>query len=198
MPEVAADDSATANGSPRQGFVIVRRKVVWIPLSVVGVICATAAIVWWAWLPQYRPGLKAGESYGVDVSNHQGEIDWYAVAGDDIDFAYIKATEGGDFVDDWFGTNWDGARAAGLDVGGYHFFTLCRPGGEQAANFLGTVPVAEADLPAALDLELAGNCSDRPTTELGARTGRGVARAGGAGDWRRSAALRGPRVRRQL
>jgi len=50
-------------------------------------------------------------------------------------------------------------------VGAYHFFTLCRPGADQAANFLDVVPVDAADLPAALDLELAGNCSERPTAE---------------------------------
>ncbi|MCB0994509.1 MAG: hypothetical protein KDB21_05425 [Acidimicrobiales bacterium] len=132
---------------------------------VIVVLALIAAVVWWLYLPHYRPGLEAGERYGVDVSNHQGDIDWEAVAGDNIDFAYVKATEGGDFVDVWFERNWNGARSADLDVGAYHFFTLCRSGREQAANFLTVVPAGEADLPAALDLELAGNCSERPTAE---------------------------------
>lgn len=122
-------------------------------------------VVRWVWLPHYRPGLEPGESYGVDVSNHQGRIDWEAVADDHIEFAYIKATEGGDFVDAGFVANWQGAKAAGLDVGLYHFFTLCRPGAEQVANFLDTAPVLEADLPASLDLELNGNCAARPSVE---------------------------------
>jgi lysozyme len=84
------------------------------------------------------------------------------VAGDGIGFAYVKATEGGDFVDDRFAENWRDAAAAGLDVGAYHFFTLCRPGDEQAEHFLATVPHGEATLAPAIDLELAGNCSDRP------------------------------------
>lgn len=46
--------------------------------------------------------------------------------------------------------------------GAYHFFTLCRPGAEQAANFIATVPDAHAALPPALDLEIGGNCSHRP------------------------------------
>jgi len=99
------------------------------------------------------------------VSNHQAQIDWQTVAGDKIDFAYIKATEGGDFVDDWFESNWAGAQAAGLEVGAYHFFTLCRAGAEQAANFLDVVPVADDQLPAALDLEMPGNCAQRPPVE---------------------------------
>lgn len=49
--------------------------------------------------------------------------------------------------------------------GGYHFFTLCRPGDQQAANFLGTVPDDPDALPPAIDLELAGNCSARPSRQ---------------------------------
>ena len=69
---------------------------------------------------------------GIDVSHHQGPIDWQRVAADDVAFAVIKATEGGDHVDDAFATNLREARAAGLAVGAYHFFTFCRPGGDQA------------------------------------------------------------------
>lgn len=81
---------------------------------------------------------------------------------DNVDFAYINATEGGDFVDDRFEQNWIDAAAAGLDRGAYHFFTLCRPGAEQAAKFLDVVPPDPTALPPAVDLELAGNCSERP------------------------------------
>lgn len=116
------------------------------------------------WFPHHRPDLRAGERYGVDVSNHQGVIDWEAVAADGVDVAYVKATEGGDHVDRRIAANWEGARAAGIEVGAYHFFTLCRPGAEQAANFLATVP-AGADLPPALDLELPGNCAARPPAD---------------------------------
>jgi lysozyme len=117
---------------------------------------------WYVWLPGYRPGLEAGERYGVDVSSHQSEIDWENVAGDGIEFAYIKATEGGDYVDERFQQNWDDSAAAGLDRGAYHFFTLCRPGDEQAENFLRTLPADSDALPPAVDLELRGNCSRRP------------------------------------
>lgn len=120
-------------------------------------------MLWFAWLPQYRPDLHDGESYGVDVSHHQGAIDWSRVASDDVTFAYIKSTEGGDWIDPRFVENWTGAGEAGLDRGAYHFFTLCRPGIEQAENFLATAWSGE--LPPAVDLELAGNCSDRPPVE---------------------------------
>jgi GH25 family lysozyme M1 (1,4-beta-N-acetylmuramidase) len=73
-----------------------------------------------------------------------------------------KATEGGDFVDRSFPANWAGATGAGIERGAYHFFTLCTPGRTQAQNFLHAVPDDPGALPAAVDLELAGNCHARP------------------------------------
>ena len=64
---------------------------------------------------------------GVDVSEHQGEIDWAAVASDGIDFAIIRAGyrgygERGTLVEDArFRENMAGALDAGLDVGVYFF-----------------------------------------------------------------------------
>ena len=95
---------------------------------------------------------------GIDVSHHQGVIDWPKVATSGIAFAYIKATEGGDFSDRRFRQNWRGAAAAGLRRGAYHFFTFCRPGLEQAAHFIRTVPADPDMLPPAVDLEFGGNC----------------------------------------
>jgi lysozyme len=97
--------------------------------------------------------------WGVDVSHYQGEIDWAAVARvPHIGFAYVKATEGGDWLDPRFAANWRGARRAGLRVGGYHFFTFCRPALEQARHFLNVLPREPDTLPPAVDVELGGNC----------------------------------------
>ena len=96
------------------------------------------------------------------MSEHQGWVDWDAVAGDGISFAYIKATEGGDYVDRWFTRNWSTAAGAGLTRGAYHFFTLCTGGKRQAQNFVRALPRDPAALPPAVDLELAGNCRARP------------------------------------
>lgn len=95
------------------------------------------------------------------------------MAGNDISFAYIKATEGGDFVDIRVTENWNGAASAGIERGAYHYFTLCTAGAVQAENFLGVVPEAVGELAPAVDLELAGNCAARPSrdwlrSELGA------------------------------
>ena len=103
---------------------------------------------------------------GVDVSHHQGEIDWRQVSRDRIDFAYLKATEGSSFTDPRFASNAREARQAGLRVGGYHYFTLCSPGAPQAEHFVSVLETAPArTMPPAIDLELLGNCADPPPRE---------------------------------
>ncbi len=139
-----------------------RRRWPWLILAVVAVLAAVAAAIAFVWFPRYRPSLRQGERYGLDVSHHQGVIDWARVAADDMSFAYIKATEGGDHVDGRFVENWERAAVAGVERGAYHFFTLCTPGRAQAAHFLEVVPQDERALPPAVDLELAGNCAARP------------------------------------
>ena len=52
--------------------------------------------------------------HGVDVSRWQGDIDWPKLRSQGANFAYIKATDGGDHLDPMFKTNWrkaDGSRA---------------------------------------------------------------------------------------
>lgn len=63
---------------------------------------------------------------GVDVSSHQGEIDWEKVRGAGVEFAMIRAgfrgySEGKLYEDEYFRRNMEGALAAGLDVGVYFF-----------------------------------------------------------------------------
>jgi lysozyme len=91
--------------------------------------------------------------HGIDVSKYQGDIDWHTVRASGIDFAFIKATEGGDHTDDRFFDNWQGARAAGVPRGAYHYDYFCRPAAEQAAWFINHVPRDPGALPPVLDLE---------------------------------------------
>lgn len=118
------------------------------------------ATAWFAVIPSYRPTLAAGEAYAVDVSHHQGTIDWSRVPADGITGAYIKATEGRGWVDPQFAANWAASRGAGVRHGAYHFFTLCASGTEQAANFLRTAPPDPEALTPALDLEILDQCSE--------------------------------------
>ena len=91
--------------------------------------------------------------HGVDVSKYQGNVDWRAVHDGGVQFAYIKATEGGDRIDPKFFQNWQGAKAAGLPRGAYHFVYWCRPWQEEMAWFEKTVPQESDALPPVLDVE---------------------------------------------
>jgi lysozyme len=106
--------------------------------------------------------------HGVDVSRWQGEIDWPKLRAQGANFAYIKATDGGDHLDPMFKRNWRAATEAGLKRGAYHFFYWCRTAGEQAAWFIRNVPKVEGALPPVIDVEWNGaskNCKRRPSRE---------------------------------
>lgn len=82
---------------------------------------------------------------GIDVSAHQGDIDWQKVKEAGYQFAFLKATEGGDWVDSKFAQNRKGAVDAGLTVGYYHYFRPPRPVEDQIQNFVKTVGKVDAN-----------------------------------------------------
>jgi lysozyme len=139
-----------------------RRRVAAAVVALAGLVGGWT-LAWFVVLPHHRPALRADESYGIDVSNHQGLISWSAVAADDVRFAYVKATEGKTFVDPYFAGNVAAAQAAGVRTGAYHFFSLCSSGQDQADAFLRTAPPSTTALPPALDLEILSGCDDRPS-----------------------------------
>lgn len=91
--------------------------------------------------------------HGVDVSRWQGDIDWRNLRAQGANFAFIKATDGGDHLDPMFKKNWDGAAAAGIKRGAYHFFYWCRTASEQADWFIRNVPKSPNALPPVIDVE---------------------------------------------
>jgi lysozyme len=91
--------------------------------------------------------------HGVDVSRFQTSVDWTTARANGVNFAFIKATEGGDLVDPMFRDHWRGAAQAGIPRGAYHFFYHCRPASEQARFFIRNVPRAPGSLPPVLDME---------------------------------------------
>ncbi len=91
--------------------------------------------------------------HGVDVSRWQGDIDWEKLRTQGANFAYIKATDGGDHLDPMFRKNWKRAKDAGLKRGAYHFFYWCRTAGEQAEWFIRNVPRDPDALPPVIDVE---------------------------------------------
>lgn len=93
--------------------------------------------------------------HGLDVSHHQGYIDWEQVKKKyRFFFVYMKATEGNDFIDQHFQRNWQQTRSKGWKVGAYHFFTMGSSGREQANHFIRTVPKSKENLPPVIDVEI--------------------------------------------
>jgi lysozyme len=92
---------------------------------------------------------------GLDVSHHQGEIDWEKVDRK-YQFVFIKATEGDDFVDKRFYENAERIKGTQRVLGAYHFFHFNYGGLEQANNYINTVGNI-IDLPPVVDFEFTGN-----------------------------------------
>jgi lysozyme len=103
--------------------------------------------------------------HGVDVSRWQGNINWPKLKAHGANFAFIKATDGGDRVDPAFRRNWQGAEAAGVKRGAYHFFFWCRSGESQARWFIRNVPREAGALPPVIDVEWtrSRSCPRRPS-----------------------------------
>ena len=96
--------------------------------------------------------------HGIDVSHHQGEIDWEAVKATDkqeypIRFVFMKATEGGDHKDRLFADNFRHAREVGLVRGAYHFYNPNTDPIRQADFFISQVKLETGDLAPVLDIE---------------------------------------------
>lgn len=103
--------------------------------------------------------------HGIDVSKYQGDIDWPEVRKAGVAFAFIKATEGGDRVDDRFDRYWRGASAAGIPHAPYHFYYFCTPAEVQARWFIRNVPKSAVKMPPVLDMEwnpASPSCKLRP------------------------------------
>ncbi|MEF2546947.1 GH25 family lysozyme [Aurantimonas sp. E1-2-R+4] len=118
-------------------------------------------------------GMAAESAYqypvhGIDISKYQGAIDWDAARDSGVAFAWLKATEGGDRVDERFAENWRKTRAVGIPRGAYHFWYHCRPGIEQARAFINAVPKDRLALPPVIDIEwtpFSPTCTKRPPRE---------------------------------
>ncbi|MGI2326713.1 glycoside hydrolase family 25 protein [Planococcus sp. YIM B11945] len=106
------------------------------------------------------PNASSAEDYpvkGIDVASYQGDIEWPQIQNQDIKFAFIKATEGSSFVDEYFQSNWDHAGDTSLRIGAYHFFSYESKGITQAQNFINTVPKDADALPPVIDVEFYGD-----------------------------------------
>ncbi|MGI5979633.1 MAG: glycoside hydrolase family 25 protein [Oscillospiraceae bacterium] len=115
---------------------------------------------------------------GIDVSEHQGEIDWNSVKNDGVQFAIIRVgyrgyKQGGLATDSYFQKNIEGALAAGLRVGVYFFSQAVSAdeGKEEAEYLLQQIKDYPVTLPVFFDWERVVNVGE---TRVDAVTGTAI------------------------
>jgi lysozyme len=107
--------------------------------------------------------------YGIDVSHYQKKIDWTKVSTNsnpEIEFVYIKCSEGVTLKDDRFKYNYKNAKQNGLRVGVYHFFSPSTTGKNQFIEFSRVYPGSQNDLPILVDCERMGDSRNAYLKEL--------------------------------
>lgn len=91
---------------------------------------------------------------GIDISNHQGNVDMSQWKQAGIRFIYAKVSEGLGYTDSFFSGNVKKAKAAGIPIGGYHFARPSdNPAVKEAAFFVSLLEATPTDLDPILDLE---------------------------------------------
>ncbi|RKM54347.1 glycoside hydrolase family 25 [Butyrivibrio sp. X503] len=132
------------------------RKAVFILSAIALIMAAFALMLYFGIIHPNNPSKKKYPVRGVDVSSYQGVIDWNELSGRNIDFAYIKATEGSSHVDPYFNDNWNNAKETELCIGAYHFFSFESSGEDQAQHIIDTVSKDTKMLPLVIDVEYYG------------------------------------------
>ena len=99
--------------------------------------------------------VNAQQIVGIDVSHHQGTINWKKVkrSQPDLEFVYVKCTEGKTYVDPKYKENAEGATAVGYMVGAYHYFRMTSSAHEQFDNFKAQMDALHIDLIPMVDIE---------------------------------------------
>jgi len=104
-----------------------------------------------------KPAVASHEPpHGIDVSHHSGDVEWEQVVSDGLTFGLAKASEGVDWTDPMFATNWKKMKSARIIRGAYHFYIADDDPIEQAKNFIQNVTLGPGDLPPVVDIEKPG------------------------------------------
>lgn len=112
--------------------------------------------------------------FGIDVSSHQGDIDWQLVKEDGVEFAFLRVgyrgygEEGRLCMDEKFIQNYEGAHDAGIDLGVYFFSqaVTAEEASEEAAFLLEVLDGRTLEYPVVYDWEtVAADGDTEPRTE---------------------------------
>lgn len=93
---------------------------------------------------------------GIDLSHWNRPID-YALISENIDFVFLKITEGTTFRDRLFELHYQQFSETNLAIGAYHFFNFGVNGLEQACHFANSISGRSLQLPLVVDVEQTGN-----------------------------------------
>lgn len=111
---------------------------------------------------QDYPHLSLYEVHGIDVSKHNGKLDWDAITKHSINdwelkFVFVRATvalaDGRLAKDKKFDDNWSNAHHHDFICGAYHFYSPAVTVDEQISLFTEEVNLQKGDLPPVLDVE---------------------------------------------
>jgi len=99
----------------------------------------------------------AQTTFGIDVSHHQGAIDWTKAKAGGVQFAFIRVSDGVSTRDRQFARNWSAAKAAGVIRGAYQFFRPAQNVAAQAQLMIDAIGAkAAGELPPVIDVEVDG------------------------------------------
>ena len=95
----------------------------------------------------------AAQAQGFDVSHFQPQVDFTGMPARGVSFVFLKTTQGDSYVDPLYASRLPAARAAGLAVGGYHYYDPTRPARSQLQHFVQHLAWQPGDLPPVVDIE---------------------------------------------
>lgn len=146
-----------------------RRKIMFSVIALLSVLYIVL-VLWYNGIIWFNtPSEKKYPVRGVDVSSYQGTVDWKVLEEQGIDFAFIKATEGSGYTDEYFAENFKNSAETGIRIGAYHFFSFDSPGRTQADNYIRAVGKRENMLPPVIDVEYYNGNGKNPPDEDKAR-----------------------------
>lgn len=123
------------------------KAIAYLTLSLILCACETGS---------HKPNHTTITVQGIDVSHHQGRIDWEEVKKNipDLEFVYVKSTEGMTLIDPAFIVNAKGASAQGFKVGAYHYFRMTSSPTTQFRSFKKQMDKVRIDLIPMVDVEV--------------------------------------------
>ena len=132
--EIIEDNEDVIKPKPKRRM---RKLVFWcIFVCLIFIITDIVLLFFFGKIWFVNPMKKEYKLMGINVSSKQGKISWDAVSLQNIDFAFIRATEGESLTDTNFADNFDGALSAGIEAAPLHDFSFTSNGKDQAEAFI--------------------------------------------------------------